>query len=55
MIETLPGAYEEYYALLRDALLTGGKPPVEVSEVLWTLRVIEAAQESARSGRVVEL
>ncbi|GAC1615698.1 MAG: Gfo/Idh/MocA family oxidoreductase [Ktedonobacteraceae bacterium] len=54
-IETLPGSYEQFYALLRDALLTGGPPPVDAREVLTTLKVIEAAQESARNGRVVAL
>ena len=54
-VETLPGAYQQYYILLRDALLKGGKPPVEATEVLRTLKVIEAAQESARSGCVVKL
>jgi scyllo-inositol 2-dehydrogenase (NADP+) len=54
-IETLPGAYEQYYALLRDALTSGGPPPVNPEDALETLRVIEAAQESARTGSVVEL
>ncbi len=52
-IETLPGAYEQFYALLREALLTNGPPPVDPSEVLTTLRVIEAAQESGQSGMTV--
>lgn len=54
-IETLPGSYEQYYALLRDALTSGGEPPVKPEDVLETLRVIEAARESARTGEVVEL
>jgi scyllo-inositol 2-dehydrogenase (NADP+) len=54
-IETLPGAYERYYAGIRDALLTGGEPPVALSEAIAALRVIEAAQQSAREKRAVLL
>jgi predicted dehydrogenase len=54
-VETLPGAYEQYYTLLRKALLVGGPPPVDPTSVVATLRVIEAAQQSARSGNVVTL
>ena len=54
-IETLPGSYESYYALLRDALTSGGPPPVNPAEAVETLRVIEAAQQSAKNGTVVEL
>jgi len=52
-LETLPGAYERYYALLRDALLTGGPPPVDPADAVASLRVIEAAQQSASTGTVV--
>lgn len=54
-IETLPGAYEQYYALLRDALLHGTPPPVDPADAVETLRVIEAAQISVREARVVSL
>ncbi len=54
-VETLPGAYETFYALLRGALVSGGKPPVDPADAVATLRVIEAARESARSHTVVEL
>jgi scyllo-inositol 2-dehydrogenase (NADP+) len=54
-IETLPGAYERFYELLRDALITGGPGPVDPAEVLTTLRVIEAAQQSAHSRSTVTL
>ena len=54
-VETLPGAYETFYSLLRDALLHGGEPPVDPAGVVATLRVIEAAQRSAQNGAVVEL
>ena len=54
-VDMLPGAYERYYELLRDALITGGPPPVNPADAVATLRVIEAAQQSARDGRIVEL
>jgi predicted dehydrogenase len=54
-IETLPGAYEQYYALLRDALMTGGPPPVDPANVVTALKVIEAAQRSAQTNVIVEL
>jgi scyllo-inositol 2-dehydrogenase (NADP+) len=54
-VETMPGAYERYYAILRDALVAGGAAPVDPADAVAALRVIEAAQESARSGTVVGL
>ena len=53
LVETLPGNYETFYALLRDALLSGGRPPVDPAESLAALRVIEAARESARTGATI--
>lgn len=50
----LPGAYEQFYTFLRVALVMGGPPPVDPVEVLDTLRVIEAAQESARRGVTID-
>ncbi len=52
-IETVPGSFETYYALLRDALLLGGPPPVTVESSFGTLSIIEAARESARRRQVV--
>jgi predicted dehydrogenase len=54
-VETVPGAYQNYYALLAEALLHGGQAPVDPLGVIDVLRVIEAAQKSAREGSVVEL
>lgn len=54
-VETLPGAYQTYYALLAEALRNGGKPPVDANDSLYVLRVIEAAQVSARERRVVAM
>lgn len=54
-VEPLPGAYEQFYALLRDALVSDAPPPVDPADAVSTLRVIEAAQRSARAGEVVRL
>ncbi len=50
-----PGDWPRFYALLRDALLSGGPPPVDPRDAVTVLRVLEAARESARSGAVVAL
>jgi scyllo-inositol 2-dehydrogenase (NADP+) len=55
LVETLPGSYETFYTLLRDALLSGSHPPVDPAESLAALRVIEAARESARTGTTIRL
>jgi predicted dehydrogenase len=55
VIEMLPGAYEQFYAFLRVALVLGGPPPVDPYEVVEVLRTIEAAQESARTRQVIKL
>lgn len=54
-VETLTGSYESFYHLLRDALVTGGPPPVDPADAALTLRIIEAAQHSAQSGNIVAL
>ena len=54
-VETLTGSYESYYALLRNALLQHGPPPVDPADAVITLRIIEAAQQSARNGSIVKL
>lgn len=54
-IETVPGAYERFYAQLRDALREGGALPVQPQEAIAALQVIEAARESAQSGSVISL
>ncbi len=54
-VETAPGSYETYYALVRDAIRSGGAPPVSLAEAVAALRVIEAARESAQTGTVIHL
>lgn len=54
-VETEPGAYERFYLGVAEALRTGGPPPVDVEDSIRVLEVLEAARESAASGRVVSL
>ncbi len=54
-VETEPGAYHRYYAGIAEALRSGGPPPVDVQDSITVLEVLEAARESARTGKVVEL
>jgi predicted dehydrogenase len=48
-----PGDWPRFYALLRDALVTGGPPPVDPVDAVETLRVLDAARKSARDRSVV--
>lgn len=50
-----PGAYGEFYRLLVAALTEGGPLPVEPGSAVRALEVIEAAFDSARTGKVVSL
>jgi scyllo-inositol 2-dehydrogenase (NADP+) len=54
-IETQPGAYEVFYAQVRDAITGTASLPVDPTGVLMTLRVIEAAQQSAREQQAISL
>ncbi len=54
-VETLPGAYPQFYRLLRDAILKGGPVPVDPESALPVIQVIAAAQESHRTGSVISL
>jgi scyllo-inositol 2-dehydrogenase (NADP+) len=54
-VESVPGNYPAFYAAVRDALVNGGAPPVDPRDAVQTLRVIEAAQRSARDHSVVAL
>ncbi|WP_328395222.1 Gfo/Idh/MocA family oxidoreductase [Nocardia sp. NBC_00416] len=52
---TLPGEYLAFYAATAAAILDGAPPPVDPADAVPTLRVLEAARESAASGVVVRL
>ena len=54
-VETLPGAYEAYYAQVRDALAGQAAPPVDPEDSIAVLRIIESARASARTGAVVRV
>jgi predicted dehydrogenase len=50
-----PGDWPRFYALLRDAILAGGPPPVEPRDAVEGLRVLDAARRAARDRSVVAL
>lgn len=54
-VPTLRGDYRRFYALLRDAVRGDGPPPVDPLDAIEGLRVLEAAEESARAGTVVRV
>lgn len=54
-VTTRAGAYEEFYRGVARHLLEDEPPPVDVGDAIDGLKVLEAAAESARSGRVVPL
>ncbi len=49
------GAYERFYAGVRDALRDGGEMPVDPRDSVAALRVIEAARRSARTAAVIDM
>ena len=54
-VETEPGAYQRFYEGVVAAVRDGAPPPVAAEEAVEDLAVLDAAQASARDGRVVEL
>ncbi len=54
-VESVRGAYETYYAAIRDAILLKTAPPVDATDALACLRVIEAARKSAEKRTIVQL
>jgi scyllo-inositol 2-dehydrogenase (NADP+) len=50
-----PGDWPRFYALLRDAVLNGGPPPVDPRDAVETLRVLETARRASRTRSVVVL
>lgn len=54
-IETLPGRYTAFYESVAAAIQDGAALPVEAREARDVIRVIEAAQISARERRTVSL
>ncbi|RCG30651.1 oxidoreductase [Sphaerisporangium album] len=54
-VETVPGAYPEFYAGVVACLRDGAPPPVDPAEVAGALAVLHAARTSAAERRVVTL
>lgn len=56
--ELLPseqGRYHDYYTAFARAVADGTPPPVTATEASITIAVLEAARESARTGRSIDL
>lgn len=47
---TEPGRYGRFYELLREAICSGGSPPVDPHDSLRALRVLEAAERASVDG-----
>jgi len=54
-VETKPGAYQRFYEGVVAALREGAAPPVKAEEAVEGLAVLDAAQVSARDGKLIEL
>jgi predicted dehydrogenase len=54
-VPTRRGAYADFYAGVRDAIVDGAPAPVRAEEAVATADVIEAVFTSADNGTVVEL
>ena len=54
-IRSQPGGWPAFYALLAEALRTGGPPPVDPADAVAALRVLEAARRSAEARATVAL
>lgn len=54
-IETLPGCYQRFYEIFQKAAAEGEPAPVNPRDAVESLRIIEAAHHSARTGEVVWL
>ena len=54
-VRTERGAYPAFYAGIVESLRTGAPPPVDPSDAVAALEVIEAARRSAAEARVVAL
>ena len=49
-VETIPGDYRGFYSNVRDAVLGKGSLAVTAEDAQHTLRLIELARESSRTG-----
>ncbi|HEV3233381.1 MAG TPA: Gfo/Idh/MocA family oxidoreductase [Candidatus Dormibacteraeota bacterium] len=54
-VETERGDWPRFYQLTAEALRGGGPPPVDPQSAVAVVEAIDAARDSARDGRLVEL
>jgi len=54
-VETLPGAYQNYFANVRDAVNGVAEPAVKPEEARAVIRMIELGFRSSREGRTIEV
>jgi predicted dehydrogenase len=54
-VPTLPGRWRTYYESVAAALTHGAPPPVTPAEMRRVMSVLDAARESARTGKVIML
>lgn len=54
-VPTTPGRWRTYYENIADVLINGAEPLVKPDEMRRAMSVFDAALESARTGRVVNL
>jgi len=54
-VETIPGNYHAFYDNVYEALVNGAELAVKPSEAINVIKIIEAAQKSSESGKVIEL
>jgi predicted dehydrogenase len=54
-VRTEPGAYLDFYARLVESVRDAAPPPVDPRDAVATLTIVEAAQQSAARGEVVQL
>jgi len=54
-VTSKPGSYEVFYSLMHEAILHGSPVPVAPKDAVTTLKVIEAARQSAATGTAVRL
>lgn len=50
-----PGAYEQFYTSVRDALRDGAAMPVDPRDSVAALRIIEAARHSAQAAAIIDM
>ena len=55
IIPTLTGRWRNYYENIRDVLTGAAEPAVKLAEVRRAIAVLDAAFQSAREHRVVEV